>query len=72
MTRPYRLSTQPNPVPDASQKTSNGFSMSGYAKTGAVASESKLTLLRSHKFHIFLQQLGHRLGYLGEVQKKRQ
>jgi len=39
MTQPSCISTQPNPVPDASQKTSNGFSMLGCAKTGAVVSK---------------------------------
>jgi len=41
MTRPSCISTQPKPVPDASQKTSNGFLMSGCAKIGAVVSKRR-------------------------------
>ena len=36
ITRPSCISTQPIPIPDASQYTSKGFSISGLAKTGAV------------------------------------
>jgi len=44
MTRPSCISTQPNPVLEVSQKTPNGFSMLGYAKTGAVVSKWRKAL----------------------------
>jgi hypothetical protein len=40
MTLPSCIRTQPNPIFDASQNTSKGFSMSGCARTGAVVNSS--------------------------------
>jgi hypothetical protein len=39
MTQPSRIRTHPKLVPDASQYTLKGFSMSGYAKIGAEVSK---------------------------------
>jgi len=40
MTQSSCIRTHPNPIPDASQNTSKGFSISGFAKIGAVVSKS--------------------------------
>ena len=39
MTQPSYIKTHPKLVPEASQNTSNGFSMSGYANIGAVVNK---------------------------------
>jgi hypothetical protein len=40
MTQPSCIRTHPSPLPDASQYTSKGFSISGWAKTGAVVNNT--------------------------------
>jgi hypothetical protein len=51
MTLPSCISAHPNPFLDASQNTSNDFSISGCARTGAVVSNfRKVQKAASHSF----------------------
>jgi hypothetical protein len=52
MTRLSCIRTHPKPVPDASQYTSKGFSMSGYAKTGAEVSRVRNVWKASSHFGV--------------------
>ena len=47
MTRPSCIRTHPKPILDASQNTSKGFSISGWAKTGEVVSKVRALLRTS-------------------------
>ena len=76
MTQPSCIITHPKPVPDASQNTSKGFSISGCAKIGAEVNKvRKVSKAASHSkvhtnFSSFLKKSCHWIGNFGEVQNE--